>query len=294
MNITGEMLIGATAVRGTDATLRAFDPARAPTSSRPSAAASRRSLAPARWRKRRSTPTATRRSKRRAQFLETIAERILGARRALIERAQAESGLPKARLEGERGRTVSQLRCSRARARRPLARRDARFGAARAHAAAAPRPAHAEDPGRPGRRVRRQQLPARVLGRGRRHGVGAGRRLPGRREGAPGASRARRNSSAARSSRRSRDMRPARRRVLAARSARATQSARRSSRIRRSRRSASPARARGGLALLDIAARAASRFPVYAEMSSINPLFAAAGRARAARGERSRPASSIR
>ncbi|WP_115540945.1 aldehyde dehydrogenase (NADP(+)) [Xanthomonas campestris] len=46
----------------------------------------------------------------RAQFLETIAEQILALGDGLIERAMRESGLPRARLEGERGRTVGQLR----------------------------------------------------------------------------------------------------------------------------------------------------------------------------------------
>ena len=46
----------------------------------------------------------------RAVFLETIAQRILDIGDELILRAMAESGLPRARLEGERGRTVGQLR----------------------------------------------------------------------------------------------------------------------------------------------------------------------------------------
>jgi NADP-dependent aldehyde dehydrogenase len=46
----------------------------------------------------------------RARFLETIAQRILDLGPALIERASQESGLPLARLEGERGRAVGQLR----------------------------------------------------------------------------------------------------------------------------------------------------------------------------------------
>jgi 2,5-dioxopentanoate dehydrogenase len=46
----------------------------------------------------------------RAAFLEAIAERILGLGDELLERAVAESGLPLARLTGERGRTVGQLR----------------------------------------------------------------------------------------------------------------------------------------------------------------------------------------
>ncbi|HAB63136.1 MAG TPA: aldehyde dehydrogenase (NADP(+)), partial [Pseudomonas sp.] len=46
----------------------------------------------------------------RARFLETIAQRIQDLGPLLIERASQESGLPAARLEGERGRTVNQLR----------------------------------------------------------------------------------------------------------------------------------------------------------------------------------------
>lgn len=46
----------------------------------------------------------------RAAFLETVAERIEALGDALIERAAVESGLPVARLTGERGRTTGQLR----------------------------------------------------------------------------------------------------------------------------------------------------------------------------------------
>ncbi len=46
----------------------------------------------------------------RAGFLETIADSIDGLGDALIERAMRESGLPRARLEGERARTIGQLR----------------------------------------------------------------------------------------------------------------------------------------------------------------------------------------
>ncbi len=46
----------------------------------------------------------------RAHFLECIAEGLVDLGPALIERATAETGLPKARLESERGRTVGQLR----------------------------------------------------------------------------------------------------------------------------------------------------------------------------------------
>lgn len=46
----------------------------------------------------------------RAAFLEAVAKQILAIGDVLIERAMQESGLPRARLEGERGRTVGQLR----------------------------------------------------------------------------------------------------------------------------------------------------------------------------------------
>ncbi len=46
----------------------------------------------------------------RAKFLETIGDRIMALGDELLERANAESGLPLARLTGERGRTVGQLR----------------------------------------------------------------------------------------------------------------------------------------------------------------------------------------
>ena len=46
----------------------------------------------------------------RARFLEAIADAILDLGDELIVRVMAESGLPRARLEGERGRTVGQLR----------------------------------------------------------------------------------------------------------------------------------------------------------------------------------------
>jgi 2,5-dioxopentanoate dehydrogenase len=46
----------------------------------------------------------------RAKFLEKIADEIGALGSELITRAQAETGLPEARLTGERGRTVGQLR----------------------------------------------------------------------------------------------------------------------------------------------------------------------------------------
>lgn len=46
----------------------------------------------------------------RAKFLETVADKIMALGDELLERGNAESGLPIARLTGERGRTVNQLR----------------------------------------------------------------------------------------------------------------------------------------------------------------------------------------
>lgn len=48
--------------------------------------------------------------KKKAEFLEAIADGIEGLGGELISRASAESGLPTGRLEGERGRTCGQLR----------------------------------------------------------------------------------------------------------------------------------------------------------------------------------------
>jgi NADP-dependent aldehyde dehydrogenase len=46
----------------------------------------------------------------RATFLETIADNIMAVGDVLIQRANEETGLPPARLQGERARTVGQLR----------------------------------------------------------------------------------------------------------------------------------------------------------------------------------------
>jgi 2,5-dioxopentanoate dehydrogenase len=47
---------------------------------------------------------------RRAEFLEAIAANILALGDALLDRANLETGLPKDRLTGERGRTIGQLK----------------------------------------------------------------------------------------------------------------------------------------------------------------------------------------
>ncbi|HEX9785918.1 MAG TPA: aldehyde dehydrogenase family protein, partial [Opitutaceae bacterium] len=47
---------------------------------------------------------------KRAAFLDAVADELVALGSRLIERAQQETGLPQARLEGERVRTVGQLR----------------------------------------------------------------------------------------------------------------------------------------------------------------------------------------
>lgn len=49
-------------------------------------------------------------AERRAEFLEVIGEEIMALGDALLERAQRETGLPRSRLVGERLRTANQLR----------------------------------------------------------------------------------------------------------------------------------------------------------------------------------------
>lgn len=111
MNITGEMLIGQSAVRGTEGSLRAVNPATNETIAPDFGAGGATEVARACTLAqqafdsyRATTP------QQRAEFLEEIANGILALGPALIERATQESGLPTARLEGERGRTVGQLR----------------------------------------------------------------------------------------------------------------------------------------------------------------------------------------
>jgi len=109
--LTGENLIGAHRVAGREAAIRGVDPSTgkdlepsyggAGEADLDSACA----LADAAFDSYRETSPES-----RAKFLETIAENILGIGDMLIERAMLESGLPRARLEGERGRTVGQLR----------------------------------------------------------------------------------------------------------------------------------------------------------------------------------------
>ncbi|CAE6847439.1 Alpha-ketoglutaric semialdehyde dehydrogenase 2 [Paraburkholderia aspalathi] len=112
MSITGEMLIGRKAVRGEEKPLRAFNPATGADIAEPvfgSGSVANVELACELAQKAfdpyRHLPLTV-----RAEFLERIADGITALGDALIQRAHEESGLPKARLEGERGRTTGQLK----------------------------------------------------------------------------------------------------------------------------------------------------------------------------------------
>ncbi|MEH6579812.1 MAG: aldehyde dehydrogenase (NADP(+)) [Amphritea sp.] len=111
MNITGEMLIGAKAVMGQGNLIRAINPVTgdqlAPAFGGGGQAEVDQACALAReaFDTYRNTDLET-----RANFLEAIADNIMGLGETLVERAMAESGLPRMRIEGERGRTANQLR----------------------------------------------------------------------------------------------------------------------------------------------------------------------------------------
>jgi NADP-dependent aldehyde dehydrogenase len=112
MSITGEMLIGRQAVRGGEKPLRAFNPATGSDIAEPVFGSGTVAnvheaceLAAKAFDPYRQLPLAV-----RAEFLERIADGITALGDGLIQRAHEESGLPKARLEGERGRTTGQLK----------------------------------------------------------------------------------------------------------------------------------------------------------------------------------------
>jgi NADP-dependent aldehyde dehydrogenase len=111
MSVTGEMLIGATALRGADSEIRATNPATGekmdPAFGGGGAAEVDRACALAAAAFDTYSNTAP---EQRAAFLEACAQAIMDIGDELIERACAESGLPRGRIEGERGRTVGQLR----------------------------------------------------------------------------------------------------------------------------------------------------------------------------------------
>ncbi|AQV99321.1 aldehyde dehydrogenase (NADP(+)) [Cupriavidus necator] len=111
MRITGHMLIGQGSVSGTAGAFKALSPALAADiepafgGAAPADVDQACRLAASGFARYRETTPET-----RASFLEAIATGIEGLGDDLIERAMAETALPRARLEGERARTAGQLR----------------------------------------------------------------------------------------------------------------------------------------------------------------------------------------
>lgn len=108
---TGQMIIAGEPVTGSGATIRGVNPSTGEEMEPAFAYGTRDDVgracttARAAFAEYRTLPT-----NRRAEFLERIADNIEAIGDALVERAHAESGLPVARLTGERGRTTGQLR----------------------------------------------------------------------------------------------------------------------------------------------------------------------------------------
>ncbi|GAA1857042.1 aldehyde dehydrogenase (NADP(+)) [Brevibacterium marinum] len=109
--LTGASIIAGEAVEGINGTTRAIDPSTntplEPEYSKLDSTQAQQATAAAAaaFRDyRATTPQA------RAAFLDAIAATIEGRREQIVERAMAETGLPSARLTGEVGRTVGQLR----------------------------------------------------------------------------------------------------------------------------------------------------------------------------------------
>lgn len=111
MEITGSLLIGAADAKGTQGEAQAINPATGetlePVFGGGSAAEVDRACALA---TRDFDEYRTANLEVRARLLEAIADGLMALGDTLIDRAVAESGLPRPRIEGERGRTCGQLR----------------------------------------------------------------------------------------------------------------------------------------------------------------------------------------
>ena len=109
--INGEMFIGSRAVKGTAGEVRGVNPETGETLEPAYGGATREQLDEAcRLAAEAFDPYRMANADTRAGFLEAIAQNILDLGDELVERCVAESGLPRPRIEGERGRTVGQLR----------------------------------------------------------------------------------------------------------------------------------------------------------------------------------------
>src|SRR5690554_5297141 len=111
MTLQGTSLIGREAVTGNQAAIRAIDPANGEALAPDYLGLDRSAVTRACQLAEEAFATYSETSlDARAAFLEAIASEIEAIGDALIARAMAETGLPRARLEGERGRTCGQLR----------------------------------------------------------------------------------------------------------------------------------------------------------------------------------------
>ncbi|PEG59709.1 aldehyde dehydrogenase (NADP(+)) [Mycolicibacterium boenickei] len=111
LDLTGQMLIAGTPVRGTGTEIRGVDPQTGEPIEPPYAYGDHTNVEDAcaaaaeAFSAYRSAPIET-----RARFLETIAANLESIGDALVSRAHSETGLPRPRLTGEVGRTAGQLR----------------------------------------------------------------------------------------------------------------------------------------------------------------------------------------
>ncbi|MGI4853399.1 MAG: aldehyde dehydrogenase (NADP(+)) [Janthinobacterium lividum] len=111
MSITGAMLIGAAEVRGTQGEATAINPATGATLEPVFGGATLDDVDRACTLAARDFDSYRNASlESRATFLEAIAQGLMDLGDELVDRAMAESGLPRPRIEGERGRTCGQLR----------------------------------------------------------------------------------------------------------------------------------------------------------------------------------------
>jgi len=111
MKIDGKMIIGNRVIAGNDTAIYGYNPA---TGERlePGFPGGTKSDVDAACRLAASAFDAFRNTslENRARFLETITEEILALGDTLVQRAVSETGLPQGRIEGERGRTIGQLK----------------------------------------------------------------------------------------------------------------------------------------------------------------------------------------
>lgn len=111
IEITGEMLIGARSVRGTQGIVHSVNPATGETMAPDFGGGTAKDVDTAcQLALRAFDAYRATNLEQRAGFLEAIAQGLLDLGDVLVDRVMSESGLPRGRVEGERGRTVGQLK----------------------------------------------------------------------------------------------------------------------------------------------------------------------------------------